>query len=516
MTLPNIKATLPLVAFLFVDILYLATRVLSLDVFPIFGDEAIYVRWSQIIKSVETLRFIPLTDGKQPLFMWVTVLFFKLTPDPLVAGRLVSVIAGLGNIFCLCLIVNLINPKNLKNIPNNPLKLVVMCQSRFSPAALIVSAFYLLSPYTLFFDRLALADNLLTFWGLLSFVLAVLLSLYPRFDLSILLGVVLGLAYLTKSPALFFVILSFITYIFLNRPTLKNYIYPLISVSIAYSIYNLLRLGPQFHQIAIRNRDYIWPFSSIVKHPLDPLFPHLTDAVSLYRSYLGLPVLVTFIVFLILTIRRSLASRLYVPLILWWGFPLFVNLAFSRVFTARYILYATPYLFILLALMTQRLALNLKSNIIYLVPVISLIYTFPLFFQILTKPLLAISRLPGNESGYLTDWTSGWGVKPVAQYLINRAKTYNVIVGTEGYFGTLPDGLQVYTNNVPKLTVFGVGLEIETVPDKLVDARNHEDDVYLLINRSRHHLKPSAISLLDLVYSYPKPNNDSLDLYRLR
>ena len=58
-------------------LLFLVSRIWNLTSLPVFGDEAIYVRWSQIIKSVDSLRFIPQTDGKQPLYMWFTALNLK-------------------------------------------------------------------------------------------------------------------------------------------------------------------------------------------------------------------------------------------------------------------------------------------------------------------------------------------------------------------------------------------------------------------------------------------------------
>src|SRR4030065_1460953 len=76
--------------------LYVTTRVYKLTLIPVFVDEAIYVRWAQVMKNEPTLRFLPLQDGKQQLFMWVGVPFFKLFDDPLVAGRMVSVAAGRG------------------------------------------------------------------------------------------------------------------------------------------------------------------------------------------------------------------------------------------------------------------------------------------------------------------------------------------------------------------------------------------------------------------------------------
>lgn len=71
-------------------------RLYHLTILPVFADEAIYIRWAQVMKAEETLRFLPLSDGKEPLFMWIMIPFFKFVNDPLFAGRLVSVLSGFG------------------------------------------------------------------------------------------------------------------------------------------------------------------------------------------------------------------------------------------------------------------------------------------------------------------------------------------------------------------------------------------------------------------------------------
>jgi predicted membrane-bound mannosyltransferase len=70
-------------------------RFISLTILPIFADEAIYVRWAQVMASEPTLRFLPLSDGKQPLYMWILMFIVKYFNDPLFIGRLISVFAGL-------------------------------------------------------------------------------------------------------------------------------------------------------------------------------------------------------------------------------------------------------------------------------------------------------------------------------------------------------------------------------------------------------------------------------------
>src|SRR5437016_6916088 len=75
--------------------LYFFLRFYHILSLPIFTDEAIYVRWSQIAKQDANWRFISLTDGKQPMYVWVAMVFLKFFKDPLVAGRMVSVMTGL-------------------------------------------------------------------------------------------------------------------------------------------------------------------------------------------------------------------------------------------------------------------------------------------------------------------------------------------------------------------------------------------------------------------------------------
>jgi hypothetical protein len=123
--------------------------------------------------------------------------------------------------------------------------------------------------------------------------------------------------------------------------------------------------------------------------------------------------------------------------------------------------------------------------------------------------------LPSTETGYLSDWTSGWGISQSALYLKERSKVANVIVGTEGNFGTLPDGLQIYTNQVPQLTIIGLGLGFTSIPTNLSNAKNYGDEVYLLINKSRLKIYSSELDKMKLISTFEKPKDDELLLYQL-
>jgi len=115
--------------------------------------------------------------------------------------------------------------------------------------------------------------------------------------------------------------------------------------------------------------------------------------------------------------------------------------------------------------------------------------------------------LPRSErSGYLEEWTAGYGIKEASLFLRNKEKAEpekKIVVGTEGYFGTLPDGLQMYLNDRPKITVIGVGLGIDKIPKSLAESSAAGNLTYLLINRSRLKADPTEIGLT-VVSVYPK------------
>src|SRR5215510_11613406 len=82
----------------FLGILLLAMTMRAsylLSLFPILVDESIYLRWAEIIDH-QGQWFVSLLDAKQPLSYWLyAVIRMGWSGDPLLAGRLVSVTAGL-------------------------------------------------------------------------------------------------------------------------------------------------------------------------------------------------------------------------------------------------------------------------------------------------------------------------------------------------------------------------------------------------------------------------------------
>ena len=456
---------------------------------PIFGDEAIYVRWSQVMKAEPTLRFLPLSDGKQPFYMWILMFLLKPSLDPLIVGRLLSVVTGLGT-FMGVFILSYLLFKSQK-------------------VSLIAALIYAISPFLVFFDSMALTDSLLTMFGVWVAIFAILAARYVRADFAMLAGLALGAALLTKSPALYFAILLPVAAVFAPWPkhlagkvvlTFKLGGLFLAAYSLAVVMYNIQRLGPNFQMLALRNSDYVYPLSHFLTSPLDPLKPFLNR--SLEWLWIWGPSTLVVLVFagIFLNLKKYFKEVLVIAA---WAFlPIFVSAEFAKVFTARYILFTLPFLSILAAaaFLSDKYKLFLKVFLLIFI-VHALLINWKLVTNITTAPIPRSER-----SGYLEEWTSGYGIKDTANYISAYHAKYptdKIVVGTEGYFGTLPDGLQIYLNKYPEITVIGVGLDLTEVPKSLKESKAAGNTTFLVINDSRLKAKPESIGLRVLA-AYPK------------
>jgi hypothetical protein len=461
-------------------------RLYHLNLIPVFADEAIYIRWSQIMGAEPTLRFLPLSDGKQPLFMWVLMFYVRRMADPLFAGRLLSVASGLGTmvgIFCVSYLL-------FKN------KLV----------SLISTAIYALSPFTFFFDRMALVDSMLATFGIWTLFFGILTAKTRRLDMAMITGFCLGGALLTKSPALFFTLLLPTTWIFIKKPKdlIKLFFLIIVTYAIGYGMYNVLRLGPNFQLITSRNADYILPISNLWTNPKDPFIFHIKEIFTDWFVKMGpWPILGLFVIGLLVNLKKYWKETII--LTSWFIIPLLVQSEYAKVFTVRYIIFTLPPLFILAAsgLSLPRRSLLAKAG--WIIFTLFVVLALKFNYLIVTSPENA--SLPNSErSGYLEEWTAGTGIKEIADYLRTEEQKdpkTKIVVGTEGYFGTLPDGLQMYLNDRPKITVIGTGLDFRTIPSSLLESRKAGNKTYFVVNKSR--IKNYAEKLgLELVMVYPK------------
>ncbi len=408
------------------------TRLINLTLLPIFTDEAIYLRWAQIALHDPVWHFISLTDGKQPLFIWLMLPFMKVVADPLLAGRLVSVAAGffglLGMIFLGWEV------------------------SRNNKVALVSGGLYLISPFFLWYDRVALMDGLLNVFGIWSLALSLMLVRTLRFRVALFLGLVIGGGLLTKSSAdffLYFLPATLLLFDWKSSPrwaTLgKWFVLVLTAAILSQIIYNLLRISPLFYMIGQKNLTFVLSFKEFFSHPFIFLQGNLRGLGGWLFDYLTVPVILLTLLASIWALRKKPALTLV--LLFWFFFPFVALAAFGKVIYPRFILFMVPPLFILSAEFMVFLTQKIRQAFILIILSL-LFFSLPLYFdwQILTNPVNAPLPFIDREQ-FLDSWPAGFGVKETITFLKEEAAKNEIFVGTEGTFGLFPASLELYLSD---------------------------------------------------------------------
>lgn len=447
--------------------LYAGTRLLNLTKLPIFTDEAIYIRWSQIGGRDAAWRFISLSDGKQPLFTWLMMISLRVFSDPLFAGRLVSVGAGA-----------------LSSVGMGLLGWELFRDKR---VGLVSSIFYILSPFGLMYDRLALYDSLVATFFIWNLLLAVRLVRLPRLDTALLLGMGLGLGMLNKTSGFLSLYLLPVTLILFDLHAsrrlkrLMQWVFLIgIAALISQLMYGILRLSPLFHMIGQKDAVFVYSFREWFSHPFTFLEGNLKGLFDWLVHYLTPPVFIAALVPLF-TLWRQGREKLLVYA--YWFLPFLALALFGRVLYPRFILFMSMPLLILSA-----------SSIVWLWHYRKTLLgsvTFALLFLpslltdyfIIVHPLYA--PIPYADRGQLIEnWPSGWGVSEVNAFLLARSQQTHVTVYTEGTFGLLPAAIEIYLIDKPNIEIYGIWPLPKEIPQKILDS-TRTSETYFVLNQSQ-------------------------------
>ncbi len=459
---PRQRLTLPFI-FIGLVVLYFITRLTHLTIFPIFTDEAIYLRWSQIGSFDAAWRFIPLTDGKPPLFHWIVMGTIRLFQDPLIAGRIVSIFSGFANL----ILISLIAHRLFKN----------------SRITFFSALFYILSPFMVVYDRLAIVDSLLTTTSLASFFFALLLAQTLRFDTALLLGSSLGAAFLTKSSGLIFLLLSPITILiskFHQSRRLRQFFtwstFLLTAFFLSQIIYSILRLSPFFYRIQQKNDEFIIPLSQFLSQPFTMTFGNAKSLLTWQIGYLTLPLS---LLVLIAFINRKY-FRQHLLLALYYLIPFFMIASFNKIIFPRFLLFSTPYLLILAASGLNTL-LSSQSDRFTQIGIALLVLLLPsvTVFHLLFHPDQA--AIPqADRDQYWDSWPAGHGIDQIVAFFSQQSQSQPLFIGTQGTFGLFPHSLEVYLYGNDNVEINSYW-PVSTIPEEVI-VKSLEKPTYFIYN----------------------------------
>lgn len=487
-------AGIPFLAF--ITPLYFLTRLINLKIIPIFTDEAIYMYWAQVALNDPVNRFISLEDGKQPLFIWMSAIFQNFIADPLVAGRAVSSVAGFGSTIGIYLLT-----KDLFG----------------DRVAKIASLLYVLLPFTLLYDRLALFDSLLTMLGIYAVLFSIKLAKDLKLDSAFLAGITIGAAMITKSPGVFFLYFLPFSLLFIARKDLKAKItrwlpLALVVFVIAEVIYNGLRLSGLFYIIARKNLEFIRPTTEVLANPFAYLVSNISALTSWVLTYMGLPLFTIALVSLLWGLWQRNIKVLYLAILV--AAPFLAEVTFNKVLYPRFILFYFPYILILTAFGITLALDRFEKFKKFVVLVILAAFVIPLVnsFYLLTNPTRA--KIATSDAGqYLNDWPAGYGVAEITAFLKDQPLDSQIYIGTEGTFGLLPYALQIYfygQNNIHLIGFWPVNAD--DLPSQILDLAASQQ-TYFVFNENQAQITNPKLKFIE---KYQKGIGDSyMHLYEV-
>lgn len=479
-------------------LLYFATRLYKIMSLPIFTDEAIYTRWSQIARFDPNWRFISLTDGKQPLFVWFDMVIMRFTSDPLLAGRLVSAFAGLGTMIGLYFLGRVLFTKRV---------------------GIIASLLYILYPFALVYDRMALYESLVAMFSIWSLVFIIYLVKYKRLDIALILGMILGGGVLTKTSGFLSIYLmpfSLILFNFKEKKWKENLVkwggLAAISVIFAYAYYSILRLSPFLHIVSEKNAIFVYTFSQWLSHPFNFFQGNILGLWDWTMTYLTWPIL--FLIGFSFIDRKDLRKKLL--LFTWFVLPFLALALFGRILYPRFILFMTMPLLVLAALSLDKFLIKIKGTVFKVL--IFLVFTSFFIgtdYYILNN--FARAPIPYSDlEQYINGWPSGGGIREIIKILENEAKNEKIYVASLGTFGSLPTyNVEIYlgdNKNIDKEGIYPVPSEI---PENLLK-RAKAMPTFLFFSNQDEFESQIKTWPLKLLVEYKKGIGDSKSrLYRV-
>lgn len=409
------------------SLVYFFTRIINLPLLPVFNDEAIYIDWGQKMLATGNF-FLSLADGKQPLLMWIFGLMANIFPDPLFGARLVSVIFGFLSL----------------------LAIYKISKQYFSHSVAVISVvLYITSPLFLFFDRQALMESALTALSLWSLYYLHQLLTTAKIKYTVYLGLLWGIGMSLKSSFSVFVITSLVILFLAVEKSLSDKVkwFFLISPIMLIIIIPLL-LQPEFSQIITLNSRFAYTLDELLTFPLAAWQKNIQSIIDItfWQTLFILGILIP-----IAIIKLFAKTKI---LVLWYLLGLLIYLFSTKSASTRYLISFLPLGLIFVSYLLTRLPKKFSLPLL----ATSLVWFVYLDFQLLFQPLSYFRFLAkvtpfSQAETYTGTFTSGFGVKPAIDYVLNQTRGSHAIVGTRLDAGNPENSVFFYLSKHPQIKV---------------------------------------------------------------
>lgn len=401
-------------------------RLPNLTLLPIFNDEAIYLDWGWRMTTPNEDLYLSLQDNKQPLLMWVYGIFSRLLPDPLFTGRIISIITGLFTLIGIYFLSKKIFDQKI---------------------GILSSVLYILIPIFAFYDRQALMESSISAIGIWAAYTTYRLIETNKNKYAILTGIILGTGLMIKSSSAIFA-LTYTIIIFLhafkNRKIYKNLFLP---YPIAIGINLLVLINPQFWETLNKNVQYSLTLSELLSFPFNIWMNNILGNIEIL-FYFFTPIVFIFSIIGVFLVFRN-KNHKHKFLLYWLLISLLILSLVTRNTSQRYIVSFIP----LLTIFCSYFIFYFYKKKLLVTSLLSSSLLIPAFLLVLliSSPNRYISFgaqfTRHAEIGYLTNFTSGYGVDETLSFLYHEAaKKGSILVVTALNAGNPESSIHLYSS----------------------------------------------------------------------
>lgn len=491
--------------FFIISLVYFTTRLVNLLKIPIFNDEAIYLDWGfKEINSPDSL-FLSLFDAKQPLLMWVFGIAQKIISDPLLAGRLVSVLAGYLSLTGIYFI-----------------------SSEFwnKKAALIASILYITSPLFLFYDRQALMESAVSAVGIWSFYFIYKTVLLKHLKYSLFLGVVLGIGFFIKSSALVFLASALLILIIaIYRSSKKEFLinsFALIFVTSQIVLIPLYMQSAFWENIGTTAR-YAFSIPELFKFPLLSWITNFAGSLLIIIFWVSPIILVLSIAGSYYLIKKEGLTKL---ITIWIAIGYSIFIFTVKTPSVRYLISFLPLMLIPASFVITQFKRTKLANIMILsltvVPstILSIFLIFsPLKFFNTLNSLTKYSQ----KSSYVSDWTAGYGIPDAIDFI--KTNSNRGLIGVRLDAGNPESAILAYFNSSDKYMavyfdqnffgeeIFKFDCLTSSLPFYFVSRDDHQAGLNKFLAEERRFYKPESDRFVGIYTLKKECSGESLKLF---
>lgn len=487
-------------------LVYALTRWYQLTLLPVHFDEIVYLdRVNRMISRYDF--FIGLRDDLRTGHLWIIALLWPFSPDWLWVGRFASTLAGI-----------------LAGLGVYKSGTLLFSDRR---TGLIAAAFYLIVPGVLFYDRMALADSLLTACGV-WIVYGVSVYVLTGEDRPLWwLGLVMALAMITKPNGFVFLAVPVLGYLCLRRDTWSTK--QVTGMALPLAIGGGLSFALMLPFLS-KNRGMLWGkagASGIIGWGdwADRFAQNLSISAGWLVGLLALPIIGLAGCGMVFGLGSRQARRQTLFLALVWSVQWLFSASVSEIWYPRYLLPVAPEVVLLAAYAASKFAkLFPRAPWQAMLAVVLAASTWPIAhvdFWLLAYPPRA-SLHPEERRQYVTGWPSAYGLAEVASFVQSLAAQYPLVYVVYNENNVmLRKGLRYYLPDAPSNVKLEKFDPFEGGTIEKLDAWAADRPTFVVLNTANEKglddfiLNPEAFPQARHVLSVPRPGGmTSWDVYQ--